>query len=243
VGLLVLVIAIPSAFLAMQGTSHVRQILRCGDDMQKLAYAEISPMTAEQLSACISYFPENQASDAVTLPVQDQLANGISLKEQAASYLLRHGSSFQRETVMARYSIYYFMEFILAIILLFAVFIVIWPLWDIHISMVEDKQKKEHETNSRLGNLYDELTSLIKQDNLDEADKIKTKIKFLSNELVEIQKYPRWPISSLPVIRTYLSSSLISAFLTYALSLFNVTMSTELGSVVKELITSVFGGK
>jgi hypothetical protein len=76
---------------------------------------------------------------------------------------------------------------------------------------------------------------------LEEADKVKSNINFLNTELADIKKYPSWPISSLPVLRSYVTSSFVTALITYAISLLKLTVSTEAGGVLNALIKSVFG--
>ena len=243
IGLLVVVAVTPSIVLSIQGIVRSTKIVPCGNQIQQFTADNIT-MTQQQLTDCI-YYQNSRFTDLTYSDISDyiinQLADGNTLQNLATDYYERHQTDFQRDEVIANYSIYYIMVVIVLVVLALALYVVIRSLFDIHESMVKFIQKKEQEINQHLGELYGEFTSLIKSKQYEEADKLKGNINFLSNELNEIQKYPRWPISSMPVLRSYLTSSFLTAFLTYVFSLLNLQLSTETSGVISELIKSVFG--
>ncbi len=241
VGLMITVTATPSLVLALQGTYISTQIIPCGNDIQQFVVGQ-SNLTPERLTQCIHYneyfrFSYADISDYIT----KQLNSGNTLQSIASDYYSRNATLFDRHTIIGRYSIYYAMDLVLAIILCFAFYVVIRPLVDIHNSMVEYKQKRERETNQKISKLFNELTDLIKQDKFQEADHVKANIKFLHAELSEIQNYPRWPISYPLVLRSYLTSSFVTALITYVLSLLKLSISADAGRFLTEAIKATFG--
>ncbi len=128
---------------------------------------------------------------------------------------------------------------IICIIVAFTFWIVIKPLWDIHESMVTYKQKREYELNEKTRVLYEKFNDLIKLDKLEDADNIKKRIKILTDEIEVVQKYPQWPISYLPVLRSFIASGVLSSLVSYLALILNVTTSEGLKSFLA-LIQSVF---
>jgi hypothetical protein len=243
IGLLMIVVATPSIVLAIQGIILSTKIAPCGHEIQLFVNGQAS-MTPERLTDCI-YFSNSRFHELSHADISDymtkQLAEGTPLLELATSYYNTNQGQYQRQAIIANYSTYYAMGITLSIILVIALYAVIRPLFDIHDSMVEYKLKRERETNRQVSNLFDEMTNLMRKNKLEEADKVKSNINFLNTELADIKKYPSWPISSLPVLRSYVTSSFVTALITYAISLLKLTVSTEAGGVLNALIKSVFG--
>jgi len=243
VGLLIIVVITPLMVLTIQRTIISTKIPACGPEIQQFINGE-ADMSQDRLIDCY-YYPAASVpgvsraliSDAMT----EALNQGRTLRELATNIYSGAPGVYLRESVVTNFSIYYVMDFIFLAILVFVFYVVIKPLFDIHKSMVEYEQKREHETNSHISELFDEMTTLIRKNKLEEADKAKTNIKFLNDELSEIQKYPRWPISALPVLRSYLTSSFITALITYIITLLRLSVSAEAGGVLNELIKSIFG--
>jgi len=243
VGLLIIVIVTPATVLAVQGTIMSTRIGACGAEMQQVVNGQIN-MTQDRLTDCIFYASSRfntisraEISDYIT----SQLGAGITLQQLATDYYNHSGDFFQRQSIFANYSIFYVMDFSILIVLIFAFYVFIRPLLDIHTSMAEYRQKRDRETNEQISVLFDKMTAFIQQNNFEEADKVKAKINFLINELSEIQKYPRWPITSLPILRSYLTSSLVTALVSYVVSLFQLSLSAEASGVINEAIKSLFG--
>ncbi len=243
VGLFIVVIVTPALVLAVQGTIMSTRIAPCGTELQLFASGQVD-MTEARVTDCI-YFANsrfNQISRAdIANYITTQQAKGLSLNQLATAYYDRNKDFFQSQAIFTNYSIYYVMDVIVLLVIIFTFYVVIRPLLDVHNSMVEYKQKREYETNEQISELYDQMTALIKQNKFEEADKLKAHINFLNGEMAEIQKYPRWPISSLPLIRSYVSSSFITALVTYAFSLLKVSISAEASGVLNEAIKSLFG--
>jgi uncharacterized membrane protein len=243
VGLLVIVIVTPSIVLAIQGTIISTRIGPCGSEMQLFAIGQ-TDMTQDRLTDCIFYASArfNKISSAeVSDYITYQLGTGVTLQQLATDYYTNSQNFFQRKAIYANYAIYYVMDFFLFLTVIFAFYVFIGPLLDIHNSMSEFKQKRERETNDHISVLLDKMTTFIKQNRLEEANRVKSDINFLTNELSEIQKYPRWPISSLRVARSYLTSSFLTAVATYVISLLQLSLSTEASGVLSEAIKSIFG--
>jgi hypothetical protein len=113
---------------------------------------------------------------------------------------------------------------------------VIIPMLDIHKDMWNFKQAREREANDHISRLYITLTRLMDQNEFKKANEVKARIKFYADELTEIQKYPTWPISYIPVIRSYVTSSFLSALVTYFISVLNISISAEAKDVIAKLI-------
>lgn len=128
---------------------------------------------------------------------------------------------------------------ILCIIIAFAFWIVIKPLWDIHRSMVAYQQDREGELNEKARILYENFKNLIKQDKFEDANNIKTKIKILTDEIDSVQKYPQWPISYLPVLKSFVASGALSTLVSYLALIFNFTVGDNIKGFL-DLIKTIF---
>jgi hypothetical protein len=240
VGLLVLVIAIPAVFLSVQKTSNAIGTYNCGAEIRQFISDDSIPMTEERFAQCVYYSQGGAFSGLNVLDISEEIGRtvgaGTPLKSLASDYYSANERYFQRGYLLSAYDIYYAIDFFILVILVFAVLIVIRPMWDIHYDMLNFKQKHEHEANERISSLYSKMTKAIEEDDVEEASKLKSSIKFYTDELTEIQKYPTWPLSRLPVLRAYLTSSLLSTLVTYLISVLNLTISPEAKDVISKLI-------
>ena len=243
VGLMVIVVVTLSSIAAIQGTIFSARIAPCGSDLQQFVSSQVT-MSEDRLTECIYYAASRYqliSRADVTKYVTQQLANGITLKELATSFYNSNPDYFKSEMILSNYYTYYIFDIVLFIIVIFAFSVLSKPLRNIHNRMNELEQIRESETNKRISLLFDEMTILIKQDKLEEANKIKSNINFLTNELTEIQKYPRWPIRLLPVARSYLTFSTIAAVITFVIPLIQLSLSPELYGAFDQIRKSVSG--
>jgi hypothetical protein len=240
VGLIVVVIAIPAIFLAAQKTSAVVGAYHCGGEIRQFIADETVDMTQERFATCVYYSQGGALGGLKYAGILEEIGRTVNadlpLRLVARDYYTGREVAFQRDYLLHSYDLFFVMNFFIVVILIFAVFIVIRPMWEIHQDMLLYRQSREREANDRLGDLYHKLTDLIDDDKVEEAGKVKERIQFYTGELTEIQKYPAWPISQLPVLRTYLTSSLLSAVVTYLISVLKITISPEAQDIISKLI-------
>ena len=240
VGLLVVVIAIPAMFLSVQRTTALIQTNNCGRELRLFIAENSILMTDARFAECVYYSQGGAFSGLKVADIAEEVnttkGGGSTLQEIAADYYSKNEAGFQRENLLGAYDIFFAIDFFLIVILIFSVFIVIIPMLDIHKDMRNFKQARERETNDHISQLYTALTRLMDQNKFAEANKLKEQIKFYADELTEIQKYPTWPISYIPVIRSYVTSSFLSALVTYFISVLNISISAEAKDVIAKLI-------
>jgi uncharacterized membrane protein len=239
VGLLIVVIVIPAIFLSMQATTARLGAYHCGAEIRQFITDEAIEMTQERFATCVYDSQGGALSGLHFTDILEEIGSTVTvdvpLRSVAGEYYDSHAGLFQREYLLRAYDLFYAMDFLIVVILIFAVFIVFRPMWEIHQDMLKYRQEREREANERVGDLYHKLTDLIDEDNVEEANKVKEKIQFYTGELTEIQKYPAWPLSQLPVLRSYLTSSLLSAVATYLISILKITISPEAQDIVSKL--------
>jgi len=246
-GLIILVVIIPLTALAVAGTNQRAEVSLCEIEMELFVkYDADTIMTEDRLAECM-YLAEGGAfSDesilSKRLEIQAQLSSG-SLKEVTSNYLEGNSELFQKDNLLRRYRIFYYLYLAVSVALVVAFFIVVKPLWNIHDSMVKYRQKLEREINSRISALHIDLTELIRQGKLDEANSLEPKIKLLRGQLDEIQKYPSWPISLIPTLRSYLTPSLFSTAITIIVTALKISPSDEAVGFFSELFKSLLGIK
>ncbi len=251
VGLIIVVVCIPVAVFGIRGVTTVVQSRHCLHEIESSAQQSVL-MEKKDLVNCLVAI--NRAMDSASYThdeandtIQALLDGGYAPLEIVREFAEEIAEEAEdgvplSDDIMAqnRLSIALLLGFVFVLVL--AVLLVAWPLWDIHGSMVRQRQRDETMLNAQAVSLYEALDRHIENRQWEEAQSTKSYLKIVQEMLPDAINYPTWPVSYPRLLRRVVTPSILSAALSYGLTLVNAAFSEEGKKLFDELLKAIGAG-
>jgi hypothetical protein len=249
VGIVIIVASIPLAFFGIRGTTTIVESRRCLREIESAAYLD-DLMEKKELVNCLDAI--NRAtrgalpytSDEANATIQEWWDDGYSpsdIVRKFAGELAQEADDGipLSDDIIALNRTSFALLIGLVFISVLGMLVVAWPLWDIHGSMVRQRQRHEAKLNTLAVSLHETLSRQIENQHWEDAQKTRDYLKMVRETLPDAINYPTWPISYPRLLRRFLAPSILSAALSYGLTYVKAVFSEESKRLFEELIKAI----
>ncbi len=247
-GLIVLVFSLPLAIFGISGSNEIIKSRRCLKRLN-LPNRLIEPMDRQDLVVCLTLINQAAFSSPYDADYSEQLLQraldrGLTLDEiagQMADEFLAESSDnlSLEETILKGNRLPLFFLSGLALVLIAAGVLILRPLWVIHRSMVDQKERTVAELAGEAAVFHSSLGREVENHRWDEAGATRDKLEMVQKLLYTEASAPTWPVSFPRVLRYYILPALLSAGLSFGLKSLNLLLSPE-GELVMESLIDAF---